>query len=138
MKKQTIIRTIYLYLFSLVGLTLMVIAGVRFINMGLKAFVFTGADDQQRVSSKILPVYAPVENLEKAAAGEQLTETERAEMQRIIADYKIWKEQSDKVDPVSSQRQRDASINLAMIIVGLPLYLYHWAVIRKEAKNIEV
>ena len=35
-----LIRTIYLYLFALLGLALLTIGGVRFVDMGLKAFVF--------------------------------------------------------------------------------------------------
>lgn len=33
------------------------------------------------------------------------------------------------------QRQRELSGSLSMIIVGLPLYLYHWNIIKKENKD---
>ena len=42
--KYHLIRKIYLYTFSLVGLVLVVIGGVRLVGLGLKAFVFTKAD----------------------------------------------------------------------------------------------
>jgi hypothetical protein len=32
-------------------------------------------------------------------------------------------------------RQREISGSLAMILVGLPLYLYHWRMIQKEDKR---
>ena len=43
-KHHSLVRTIYLYLFALVGLALLTIGAVRFVAMGLKAFVFTKAD----------------------------------------------------------------------------------------------
>jgi len=39
--KYHLIRKIYLYTFSLVGLVLVVIGGVRLVGLGLKTFVFT-------------------------------------------------------------------------------------------------
>lgn len=38
----------------------------------------------------------------------------------------------------SAQRQRDAAKALAMIIIGLPLYLYHWLLIGKDSKEVVV
>ena len=43
-----LIRTIYLYLFALVGLALLISGSVRFVNMGLKAFVFTKAEQDMK------------------------------------------------------------------------------------------
>lgn len=111
LNKITWIRTIYLYLFSLVGLVLVIIAGVRFIDMGLKAWVFTEADNY------VYYDYArpiPVE-------GEK-TFTEPSKEEQAAAHQK----------QITQQRQRDASNSLAMIIVGLPLYLYHWRMASKR------
>lgn len=141
MDKHSLIRTIYLYTFALLGLVLMTIGGVRFIDMGLKAFVFTQAEEEQRLYNK-MPSMAPisVERLEKAAVTEDpaaspLTEPEKAQIQQWLADYKNWQQQTEKIDPVTAQRHRNASTNLALIIVGLPLWLYHWTVIKRESKK---
>lgn len=32
----------------------------------------------------------------------------------------------------ASQRQRDAAQALAFIIIGLPIYIYHWRIVRKK------
>jgi hypothetical protein len=136
MNKHSLIRTIYLYIFAMLGLVLLTIGGVRFLDMGLKAFIFTKADEEQRAYSK-QPPYAPlpIEKLQPASEGKQvsLSESERQAVTQWLADYKNWQEQYAKFDPIASQRQRDASINLAMILIGLPLYIYHWGVIKKEA-----
>jgi len=56
MKKHSLVRTIYLYIFALLGLVLLIIGGVNFLNMGLKAFIFTQAEEEQRLLYKEMPV----------------------------------------------------------------------------------
>ena len=46
------IRLIYLYLFSFVGLLVMVIGSVRLLELGLKVIVFKGADSFEYVGPK--------------------------------------------------------------------------------------
>jgi len=137
MSKYPLVRTIYLYLFSLVGLVLLIIGAVRFIDMALKAFIFTKADEEQRLAYKMPPSSIPFEKVQSLASDQQgiikLTPDEKTAIVQWLADYNSWKEQRDKLDPITSQRQRDASSNLAMILVGLPLYFFHWRIIRKDA-----
>jgi len=135
MDKHSLIRTIYLYAFALLGLIFLCISGIRFLDMGLKAFVFTQADEQMKVeySRPVMPYsYEKIKGLE---AGEvSLTDEETAQIRQIIQEYENWEERSGEVDPVTSNRHRDASSSLAMILVGLPLYFYHWSVIKRETK----
>ncbi|MDA2922380.1 hypothetical protein MYX07_03890 [Patescibacteria group bacterium AH-259-L07] len=136
MKSHSLIRTIYLYVFALLGLVLLTIGSVRFVDMGLRSFVFTLADEERRLEYKRPPIYYPVERLEKVQAGEEgLSEQEKGEIRRMIQNYKQWEEQRQDIDPITSRRHRDASTNLALILIGLPLYLYHWGVIKKETKK---
>lgn len=105
MSKHSLIRTIYLYIFALLGLVLMVIGGVQMVGMALKAWIFTKADaDMMRMS----PVIPP--------------DKEATTSNEVVVDYR------------TQQRHRDASQSLAFILIGLPLYLYHWGVIKKEMK----
>ena len=99
MEKHSLIRTIYLYLFACLGLVLLTIGGVRFLDMGLKAFVFTKAEQEQRYETK-----SPLSD-------------------------------EPEVSYVTVRRHKDASLNLALILIGLPLYVYHWRTIKKETKN---
>ncbi|MDA2936004.1 hypothetical protein MYX06_02195 [Patescibacteria group bacterium AH-259-L05] len=136
MKSHSLVRTIYLYVFALLGLVLLTIGSVRFVDMGLRTFVFTLADGERRLEYKRPPIYYPVERLEKVQAGEEgLSEQEKGEIRRMIGNYKQWEEQRQDIDPITSRRHRNASTNLALILIGLPLYLYHWGVIKKEAKK---
>jgi hypothetical protein len=137
MEKHSLVRTVYLYIFAMLGLVLLTIGGVRFADMGLKAFVFTKADEEQRLYNK-QPSFAPMptDKIESLASDSQttLSESERQSIQQWLSDYKNWQEQRANIDPITAQRHRDASLNLALILIGLPLYLYHWATIKKDAK----
>ena len=137
MAKNGIIRTIYLYLFSIVGLVLIIVSGVRFIDMGLKAFIFTQADEEQKFYYNEAP-YRPVAK-EKISEneGEQVCLSEE-ESQAVIEwsqQYEEWKNQRTDFDYITTRRHRDASISLAMLLIGLPVYLYHWGTIKKDIKR---
>lgn len=136
MNRHSFIRTIYLYLFALLGLILLIIGGVRFVDMGLKAFIFTKAEQEQRLTYK-QPIYVPypIQRIEEIQEGEELSEQEKAAIKQWLADYEDWKEKRSQINPVTTRRHRDASLNLAMILIGLPLYLYHWGTIKRETKN---
>ena len=102
------IRLIYLYLFAFVGLLVVVIGSVRMVDLGMKIFVFKNADKYEYT--------APYPADEK-----------------IKVDMSFAKEQADREQ--SRNRQREFSGALSMIVVGLPLYLYHWKTIQKENKK---
>lgn len=112
MRKDSIIRTIYLYIFALLGLALIIIGSVRFLDMGLKIYVFTKADQELRYDYRVPP--PKIEG-----------EGDVAECPELISND----------DYITSRRHRDASINLSLILVGLPLYLYHWGIIKRESKE---
>jgi hypothetical protein len=142
MKRYTLVRTIYLYIFALLGLVLLIIGSVNFLNMGLKAFIFTQADEESRIFSKQIPIptISRIENIEQdIEEGKDicLSKEEKISIESWLADYNNWKESVSKIDPITSRRHRDASINLSLILIGLPLYLYHWRIIKKETEEKE-
>lgn len=134
--KQAIIRTVYLYLFSVVGLVLLTIGSVRLVDMALKAFIFTQAEQEQRLNfpfreppiqlmeSRFKPI---IEN--KPA---EFTPDEISALKAWIAEYQQWQEKQGKIDYVTVRRHQTAAESLGMILIGLPLYLYHWLTIKKE------
>ena len=149
-KHYPLIRTIYLYLFALIGLALLVIGGVQFMEMGLKAFVFTEVERQERLMHERpphapyfmpLPIPEPILETEKNQREIEeekeicLTEAEKEIFDRWLVRYKEWEERRMEIDPVTVRRHREASLSLAKILIGLPLYLYHWAIIKRETRN---
>jgi hypothetical protein len=138
MEKHPFIRAIYLYLFALTGLTLIVIGSVGMVNLGLRSFVFTKADDEDRLVYK-QPSYPPF-SIDKIGTiaeetDELLTESETTAIKSWLADYEKWQELESKRDYVGARRSREASQSIAMIIIGIPLYLYHWGIIKKDRKE---
>lgn len=101
-------KRIYLYLFSAVGLVLVVIGAVELINLGLKAYIFPQAD--------ITHQYPMV--VSEAPRGEIINPEEMAAYQE---------------KELSSRRQREAANAIALLVVGIPLFLYHWNMARKES-----
>lgn len=100
------LRLLYLYLFSFVGLIIVVIGTVQILNLGLKSFVFTKADSY---------VFYPM-NIPPTDPG--------------YVSLDVQKKQQE--EQIMNQRQSELAFALSMIAVGLPLYLYHWKLIGKE------
>lgn len=100
------IRLLYLYLFSFVGLLITIIGSIQIVDLGLKNYVF-------RVSE--YTYYAdPVANEKQTVSSGELERRNEEEQ--------------------TNQRKRQLSNSIAMILVGAPLYLYHWKIIKKEQK----
>ncbi len=112
MTKYPLIRKIYLYTFTLVGLVLITIGGVRLVSLALKVYVFTKADQYYE--------YPAVQPVKPGAESAVPSRQELEEFQR---------------NQRTSQRQRDAAESLATMIVGAPLFLYHWNRIKKDQKE---
>lgn len=106
------LKLLYLYLFSFIGLLVSVIGAIQIVDLGIKVYVFKGAD---RYDS--YPVLTRVDPFGKEV---KLTEQEIAEQKRI------------QETETQRQRQRQASTALAMLVVGIPLYKYHWRMIQQN------
>ncbi len=130
-----LIRTIYLYLFALVGLMIVIVAGIRAFTMGLEVFVFKDIDKQTEINYSRPVSVNYIESLGKVEEDESFTESEREAIRNWLSDYERWKEESEEINHVSVQRQKEGASIIASIVVGLPLYLYHWSVIQKESKK---
>lgn len=141
--KYPFVRTIYLYLFALVGLALISIGAVQLVKVGLKATLFPKADDAYHgVSQPPMRITIPgpygevreedfVAAVEKCQEKCELSKDQKGQITSWLRDYRNWQNEP-KADFKLQQRHRELSFAIAMLIVGLPLYLYHWSIIRKE------
>lgn len=142
MKAHPIIRTIYLYLFALVGLAMAVVGTSRLVDIGLKQYIFTKADEQSYPQPYLAEPPSPKGYLVTQGLSDEqkrsLTESQKKAMVQWEIDYENWQtaqRTQPKIDYKTSQTQRNASSALSMIFVGLPLYLYHWSVIKRDKKE---
>jgi len=69
--------------------------------------------------------------------GCSITEMEKESIKQWIADYDEWKASQENYDWVTQNRHRTASSALSQLIIGLPLYLYHWRLAEKKRKEEE-
>jgi len=133
-KRHPLVRTIYLYIFALLGLVFLIIGAVGFLNLGLKTFIFTKAEEEQRLTGQPPALY-PIEKVEALQDEQGLSDEEKELIQDWLVDYKAWQDRSANINYLESRRQKEASQNLAMMVVGLPLYLFHWGIISRETKE---
>ncbi|MEK7673705.1 MAG: hypothetical protein AAB371_00710 [Patescibacteria group bacterium] len=123
MGKNSLIRKIYLYIFSAIGLVILIIGIVNLINLGLRMFIFKNAD---YIYSSYTPAPMPVEKIGTSTSDR-------------ILENSIEVSKKNQQMEINRSRERDAANALAMIIVGLPVYLYHWRIINKDReKELEV
>lgn len=101
------IRVLYLYLFSFVGLLIVVIGSISLIDLGLKTFVLKDAS--------LYKTY-----VDQVAAPDKVPSVSQEELDRRA------EEQANR------DRQMQLANAIAMITVGTPLYMYHWKKIQKE------
>jgi len=105
------LRLLYLYLFSFIGLLITIIGAVQLVNLGLKTYVFRVSD------------YTYYPDVPTKIDGEPSVAISRDEQ----------KKRNDQEQ--ANSRKREVSNSLAMILVGAPVYLYHWKTIKKESKS---
>lgn len=96
--KNPLIRTIYLYLFSLVGMFMLLFGAAQFVDVGLRTWVFTDADNRD--------YYEPVSP--------------------------DGKEMILQTDFAKSERDRDMANASSLMLIGLPIWAYHWRIIKKD------
>jgi ABC-type oligopeptide transport system substrate-binding subunit len=107
---------------SLISLVILVIASIILINLILKTWVFTKADDS---------FYYPT-----LISCEQTTNPDGSAVARPAeCSDPNYEEKERKAEETrrAAQKQRDASQALAMILVATPVFYYHWKLARKEA-----
>lgn len=115
---------------------LVTFGSVRLLDLGLKIYVFKKADQPQIY--KNFPPYPPIaidQKTDDIKYSETITPEQKAALDRWVIEFKDWNENQKNIDYLASSREGTASNSFAMILIGLPLYIYHWRIIRKEAKE---
>ena len=120
--KSSLIKTIYFYLVSLISLMMVVFSTADLVNLALKIWVFPKADKQEYIEpSCALQIPAKMPGISEEEYQRQI---KNCEANRMNEDERR-----------SIQHQRDAVRDLSFLVVGAPLFLYHWRIIRREGKE---
>jgi len=114
--KVVLIKNIYFYLVSFVALMMTVFSLADIINITLKTYIFTKADNINYYPTTPC-VVTPNTSTTKDNSD---CIKEQAENQKINDDNKI------------AQREQDVVRDISFIVVGIPLFIFHWKVIRRK------
>jgi len=135
---KSVIRPSYFYFVSLGSLIMMVIAGGVLVNLTLKTWVFPSAGEVDKSNRYAEPAEmrlaeeSSVQSIVDCGQACGLDEKTVTLADQWLVDYDAWQDASSKsYDNV----HRQASSTIPYIIVGLPLFWYHWRTVRKESKD---
>ena len=131
-KTVKIVRTIYLYVAALVSLVFVAVGSGIFINTALKTYFFPKAEMGGYNRCNQQP---PVYNLGSVAESDLATAEQKKQIDNLIGDYENWKANNSGEECLSRERQNNVVNALTMIIVALPIYLFHWRIIRKDKET---
>lgn len=126
------IRQIYFYAATLIFLIMSVVASISLLNLGMKTYVFTKADQAygQRCDETGTTYYAPKPVMapgETAPVARELTAEEKAANKAQC--------EKDLADQKSAEHQRDLVQYLSMLIVAAPLFWLHFKWVQKERET---
>jgi hypothetical protein len=135
---RSVIRPTYFYFISLAALLMIVIAGGMLINLGLRTWVIKSADETTNLARQI---NAPLpEGMVETSAVQSVIdcgakcgiEAETITMARAWqADYQAWQDATSNYN----NKQRQAAATIPYVVLGIPLFWYHWSVVRKESRE---
>ena len=108
-KGSQIVKTIYFYLVSFVALLMIVIPAASLINLGMRHFVFKVGSYENYYPPRAVPI-----GDEKVPKIDEEEEKRRYEEQQ------------------KNQIKRDIARDVSFAIVGIPLFIFNWRLIRRN------
>ena len=124
-KATPIIRALYFYAVSIIALFMLVFCCVDLVNLGLKTWVFKNAETSYY---SCVPGSASTYNNPSAPVPEV-----KAVPSPTQAECDLQNKQN--LDNISRQNQSSAVRDLSMLVVALPLFLFHFRIVQKEWKE---
>ncbi|MBT6068405.1 hypothetical protein HOG48_01485 [Candidatus Peregrinibacteria bacterium] len=114
---KEVIRTLYLYAVCGITMIMIIVAGVNTVKLGLDTYVF-----------KIdMPRYYDMACDDvRYVGGEEILRTDK---EITKCEERAEKNAGEKL---TNERKRDLSNAIAMLLIAIPFYLYHWSVVKHE------
>lgn len=142
--KWKIIRLVYLYLVSLIGLVVLLVGGIELVNTGLKALLNVDANyygtsakqicrDPNYLGGVYYGIKAPMANPVAVPAKPEEIKPVDVNSQSYKDCVKEQEEEQKKQS--DNDQRRSIAEGLASIILGTPIWLYHWFVIQRDNKK---
>ena len=121
------IRNVYLYLVSLVGIVLVMIGAIMLINTGIDYWILgpenASSDFRWKVQECGNTKWIPTPDGQTGSSAEKTDE----EIEKCIETTKKLAKEAGIVEI-----KQDISWSVAMLIVALPVWMYHWRTVQKD------
>lgn len=107
---------------------MIIFSSAQLINLRLKTWVFTKADNVDRYYEVPPAPYldksrVEAENIKECSEKCELSKEEKQQIANWLNDYKNWQERNKNPEArLRSKRQRDAVTAISFLLVGLPLF----------------
>ena len=112
---------IYFVVATLIGLILIVMSSVALAQLGLKTLLGVKDYPNFRSPTPVLEKYPGQAELQE----EELTETQKVKLVEWEKEYDAWKMEEKAYDSEDQAKRREIATSLAMLIVGIPVFLIH-------------
>lgn len=131
-KSLRVIRNVYLYLVAMIGLITFVFGSIGIIDNVLKNYIFQ-VDESYYYAEPVtgrggICTQAYLDPLD--TTGKKMVQPTAVEIDECEKRY----EEQRKVSR-NSEIGREFSISIAQILIGLPLWLFHWGIIQREYRR---
>ncbi len=123
--KMSIIRFIYLYLITAITFIVFIIGAVNIVNQAFKSFVF-GVEEYDYYDRPV--AVATIENCE----GYSNTDYDNCLMRQKQA---MVNSEVEEKSVFTNEAKRTLSIGIAQVVVGFPLWIFHWGIIERDRKE---
>jgi len=135
-KAIRIIRNVYLYIVTMIGLITFIFGAIGVINLVLKDYVFQVNDYAAPYSTPVYPGMKAGGTCSQSYV--DVTDTTGKRMitptsQEVEECNKTLKQQQDQ--NFRNDVGRELAISIAQIAIGLPIWLFHWGIIQKEYRK---
>ncbi|MFZ5982627.1 MAG: hypothetical protein ACOYS2_03615 [Patescibacteria group bacterium] len=131
-KTAKLIRTIYLYVAVLISLIFVAVGTGRLLNAGLKYYFFPKAEKAGYNRCNQQPPISSCVELKNSGA---TSEEQKAQIDQLTKDYENWKNENSGEECLSVERQGNVVDSMTMLIIALPICLFHWRIIRKDKEE---
>ncbi len=137
--EKNIIRPAYYYFIALASLIMIVISAGMLINLGLKIWVFPdSANNNKLIESQSMAVgvneKASVQSLIDCADVCGVSDENVTLAKQWIVDYEEWQKSGYQG---FDNNQRQAASTIPFLVIGIPLFWYHWNIARSKKKKEE-
>jgi hypothetical protein len=131
--KIKIVRNAYLYISSLISLLFVAIGAYTLLNTGIKYYLLPQAEKGGYSRCNEQPPVYGLDGKTSAAT----TEEQKVQINQLLEDYKTWKANNSGEECYRAERQNNVANAITMIIIALPIFLFHWRLVKREKEDKE-